>query len=200
MGLFRELRTKLGLRRKKAADRSYISAAYYQREHEKSNKYQDNNWLLGEEDRMLACGPKTIVEIGFGNGRFLRQVADKIDSGMGLDWAISPLSGGLPSNIEIRRSDVVNDPIPSADLICSADVLEHFNPNDIDSVVAKLHSAGKFNFHVIACYDDGHSHLTILPPQKWLEKFRAQSDHYELVDIRQRRNLKENLVCVIANY
>ena len=200
MGLFRELRTKLGLRRKKVTDRSYISAAYYQREHENRDKYQDNNWLLAEEDRMLACGPKTIVEIGVGNGKFLRQVADKIVSGVGLDWAISPLTVGLPSNIEIRRSDVVNDAIPSADLVCSADVLEHFHPNDIDSVVAKLHTAGKFNFHVIACYDDGHSHLTIMPPQKWLKKFTAQSDTYKMVDTRQRRDSKEYLVCVIANY
>jgi len=40
------------------------------------------------------------------------------------------------------RQNVVTDTIPAGDLICSADVLEHFAPRDIDAVVSKLVGAG----------------------------------------------------------
>jgi hypothetical protein len=176
-----------------------LSAEFYQRKHEEAASYQENNWLLSEERRLLACEPSTLLEIGFGNARFLRQIAPKVSEAIGLDWAISPLANNLPSNVSLRCADVVTADLPSADLVCSADVLEHFRPEDIDGVVAKLHHAGSFNYHVIACYRTP-IHLSVFPPDIWLQKFRALSDAYRLVEVRERPGKKRGTICVIANY
>jgi hypothetical protein len=106
----------------------------------------------------------------------------------------------LPSNVSFVKLDAVKDNLPTADLVCSSDVLEHFHPNDIETVVRKLHNAGRHNYHVIACYDDGHSHLTITSPGNWLNLFRAHSYEYRLVDIEARRGNPNQLVCVVSNF
>ena len=118
----------------------------------------------------------------------------------GIDWARSPNASDLPANVSLQIADATKDPIPPADLICSADVLEHFHPNDIRNVVANLHNAGRYNFHVIACYDDGHSHLSIMEPERWLELFRTVSPDYRLVRTWERRKNQTATVCLVANY
>src|SRR6185436_7398849 len=107
---------------------------------------------------------------------------------IGVDWATSPELQNLPDNVQVLRADVVADPIPFGDFVCSADVLEHFSPSDLDGVVAKLVRAGHYQHHVIACYDDGHSHLSILPPAAWLALFRKHCATAYLADVRYRRN------------
>jgi len=179
-----------------------LSAEYYQRKHEESPGYQTNNWLMAEEERLMSCNPETIVEVGCGNARFLRHIAPRVKSAIGLDWAISPLAVDLPANVKIERADVVGADLPKADLVCSADVLEHFSPQDIGDVLLKLHAAGRFNYHVIACYKTA-SHLSIFAPDEWLTKFRGLSADYTLKQVFERkskRGAKPKNVCVIANY
>lgn len=188
------LRTWLGLKKKRGQD---VSADYYQRKHETVHGYQNNNWLLSEEERLLSCRPETLIEVGFGNARFLRQVAPRVKLATGFDWAISPLAIDLPANVALHRADIVTADLPSADLVCSADVLEHFQPDDIDAVIGKMHRAGRFNYHVIACYEST-IHLSVFKPEVWLAKFRSFSADYRLVEIGRRRGNKET--CVIANY
>jgi hypothetical protein len=90
---------------------------------------------------LLSCEPDTLLEIGFGNARFLRQVAPHVKHAIGLDWALSPLARDLPANVTIVQADVVSAEVPAADLVCSSDVLEHFRPEDLDTVIGKLHRA-----------------------------------------------------------
>ena len=141
------------------------------------------------------------MEIGCGNARFLKELAPHVERATGLDWAVSPVIGTLPNNVSVMRADVTQDEIPTADLICSADVLEHFRPEAIAGVVKRLHDSARYNFHIIACYDDNHSHLTIMPPEKWLALFQTLSPDYRLVKSWARRWKKpRDKVCIISNY
>lgn len=177
-----------------------MTSEYYQNLHENSTGYQENNWLLEEIDEVLKCQPDSLLEIGYGNGKFLRKVSNRVLNLSGVDWAKSPKANNMPSNVDLIVSDVTKDTLPQADLVCSADVLEHFSPDRIDSILEKLYQAGKFNFHVIACYDDRHSHLCVLTPAQWLEKFRNLSSNFRIKKVTHRNGEQKKLICVISNY
>jgi SAM-dependent methyltransferase len=175
-----------------------LTSSFYDHQHEHVD-YRRNNWLLDQLHILKGLNPRTVVEIGCGNGRFLRAVAPYAAKVIGIDWAQSPELLNLPDNVEVLRCDVVTGAIPSGDLICSADVLEHFAPRDVDLVVSKLVSAGPYQHHVIACYDDGHTHLSILPPAGWLAAFRKFSKTAYLADVHYRRDDPAQIVCVVSN-
>jgi SAM-dependent methyltransferase len=175
-----------------------LDSAFYDRQHG-DTQYRQNNWLLDQLTILKTIAPRSVVEIGCGNGRFLRAVAPYAASVVGLDWAQSPELLDLPANVTVLRVDVVRAPIPSGDLICSADVLEHLAPRDVDGVVSKIAAAGPYQHHVIACYDDGHTHLSILPPAGWLALFRKHCSTAYLADIHYRRNDPCQIVCTVSN-
>ena len=175
-----------------------LTAAFYDRQHEDVD-YRRNNWLLEELPTLGLSRSWTVIEVGCGNGHFLRAASPQVTKVIGVDWATSPELGNLPDNVQVLRADVATDPIPSGDLVCSADVLEHFSPSDLDRVIAKLARAGRYQHHVIACYDDGHSHLSILPPAAWLALFRKHCETAYLADVRYRRNDPSQIVSVISN-
>jgi SAM-dependent methyltransferase len=175
-----------------------LDSAFYDRQHEDA-EYRQNNWLLDQLTLLKAIQPRTVVEIGCGNGRFLRAVAPYVASVVGVDWAQSPELLDLPANVTVLRLDVVAAPIPCGDLICSADVLEHFAPRDLDQVISKLARAGPYQHHVIACYDDGHTHLSLVPPVGWLALFRKHCPTAYLADVHYRRNDPTQIVCIISN-
>lgn len=200
MGIVKSVKKLLGLYRRPTTEQ-VLQPEYYQKLHDENRAYQENNWLIPEMDRLLACAPARVVEIGCGNARFLKAVAAHVETATGLDWAVSPMIGTLPDNATVQRADVTKDEIPEADLICSGDVLEHFEPTVIESVVARLHSRARYNFHVIACYDDGHSHLTVMEPDAWLALFRKIDPAYRLERTWIRRKQKPNdKVCIICNF
>lgn len=173
---------------------------YYQGLHERDTGYRTNNWLVPELPRLGAAAAGTIVEIGCGNGRFLRAAAAVAAQVIGVDFARSPLLADLPEKVRFVQADVVRDELPRGDLCCSADVLEHFQAADVLAVLARLHAIAIHQYHLIACYDDGHSHATIASPAIWLAMFRSLSPAYRIADIRPRRNDPRQIVCVIANY
>ena len=175
-----------------------LTASFYDHQHQDPD-YRQNNWLLGELHILKRITPVTLVEVGCGNGRFLRAAAPYADRVIGIDWAQSPELVDLPDNVEVLRFDVVTGTIPPGDLVCSADVLEHFAPGDLDLVVSKLVRAGRYQHHVIACYDDGHTHLSILPPAAWLAVFRKHTKTAYLADVHYRRNDPAQIVCVVSN-
>jgi SAM-dependent methyltransferase len=177
-----------------------LSKDYYQRLHENDHGFQTNNWLVSEADQLMIKAPRSVVEIGCGNGRFLKEIAPLVEVAIGVDWARSPLMDDCPNNVKFHQANVVEDELPSGDLICSADVLEHFDPSCIKDVIKKVHFAGRWQYHVIACYHDGHSHLTIIDPGAWLALFRHCSAEYRIRQIRPRRGQPDQLVCVIANF
>jgi hypothetical protein len=175
-----------------------LTASFYDQQHEDAD-YRRNNWLLDQVETVTRIAPRTIVEIGCGNGRFLRAVAPYAAQIIGVDWAHSPELVDLPDNVSVLRTNVVTGAVPAGDVICSADVLEHFAPRDIDAVVSKLVGAGPFQHHVIACYDDGHTHLSILPPAAWLAIFRKYCATAYLAAVDYRRRDPTQIVCIVSN-
>lgn len=176
-----------------------LNEHYYDRLHKEAALYQQNNWMLSEKDIVLANNPKSILEIGCGNGLFAKAVAPFVDAVFAVDWARSPLLRELGENITFLQKDAITDPLPQADLVCSADVLEHFKPSDVPVLLRKLADSAQKQHHVIACYDDGHSHLSVMPPGAWLACFWAIDPSFRLVDVRIRRSDVRQLVCVISN-
>jgi SAM-dependent methyltransferase len=200
MGIVKSVKKLLGIYKRPSTEQ-VVQPEYYQKLHEENRAYQSNNWLIPEMDRLLACAPKSVVEVGCGNARFLKAVAPHVETAIGLDWAVSPMIGALPDNVTVQRADVTKDDIPHADLICSGDVLEHFKPEVIKDVAARLHARARNNFHVIACYDDGHSHLTVMEPEAWLALFQEIDPAYKLERTWIRRKQKPNdKVCLICNF
>lgn len=179
-------------------DRDYLSQEYYQKLHESNPAYQENNWLVERQASLLKCRPGTLVEIGCGNGKMLREVASRVRKVIGIDWALSPLFVAMPENVRFIQADLKTCDIPKADLVCSADVLEHFDEDDAASIIERCVKAGVYNYHIIACFDDEHSHLTVQPPEYWESLFTKVDKRYKIIKLIHRKDLKE--ACLIANY
>ena len=176
-----------------------FSGEYYQALHEGDEAYQENNWLVPSLDTILAAKPNSVLEIGCGNGRFLAAAAGRVPRVIGVDWAESPLVGALAGKVEFHRASALEFDFPPVDVICSADVLEHFPLTELPGLVGRMHAAGRFNYHVIACYDDGHSHISIMDPDQWLALFRRVDPGYRLHDLWPRRGDTRQLVCIVTN-
>lgn len=194
--LFKILRRLSKLNRKNS-----FNSSYYQGLHDFSKQFQSNNWLLEHIDILKQVkGP--ILEIGCGNGEFITEAAKYSSHVTGLDWAKSPELGALPQNAEFIEGDATKFNFGAHnkyDLICSADVLEHFPVPSLKVLLDKVTEAAKHNFHVVACYDDGHSHITVHPPEWWLELFRSYDQNYRLQDRWFRVGKGTNECCIITN-
>jgi SAM-dependent methyltransferase len=176
------------------------SSEYYEAKHAKSGGYQSNNWLLSEIPAILSIKPRSVLEIGCGNGRFLAAIRPHVESVIGVDWAKSPFIEALGVADLFVQADITKDALPQADIVCSADVLEHLAPDSLAPTLRRLHDAGRDQYHVIACYDDNHSHLSIMPPHEWEGAFRAISERYRLLDVRHRPGKRERPVGVISTF
>lgn len=163
----------------------------YQWLHENEKAYQYNNWLLDELPFLSRTGANSLLEIGCGNGRFLEQAAVRFKQVAGIDLAKSPILAEILERhpkILFHQIDILKSKIPGDyDLIVSADVMEHLPPETLEEVMLKL---DKFPmaFHKIACYDDGHSHLSIFGPEDWLLHFKKINKNYTLLRIEARRD------------
>lgn len=176
-----------------------MRAEYYQELHDENDAYQANNWLVEEKSSILKAKPRSILEVGCGNGAFSLVAAGDVEKVYAVDWAMSPKFSDRPANVEFVRRDVTQDQLPKADVVCSADVLEHFTPWNVTKVLENCSKAGPLQYHVIACYDDGHSHLTVMRPAAWLASFWRFCPEARLVRIDCRRDKHRQLVCVITN-
>lgn len=191
---------------RKWRDAEHLNATYYQKLHEKNALYQGNNWLLPEIEHLKLAGGSSILEVACGNGRFLEQAAGHWPLVAGMDWARSPRIDDIlltHKNVTFYQKDLVNDLIEGTfDLVASADFLEHIAEQDLPVVMQKLLQAGRFNYHKIACYDDGDSHLSIFEPEKWLRLWQSCAGGEEMRIVREseRRNNPANKIVVIANF
>lgn len=147
--------------------------AYYQNLHDTNTAYQNNNWLLPHIEEILGFEGDTILEIGCGNGKFTSIIQNYYNRAIGLDFAKSPL---LDSSIEFVQCDALKYDYKDVDVVCSADVLEHFTPDQLEILLPKIIGSVKEHFHVIACYDDFHSHQTIMDAKKWQKLFSKFGD------------------------
>jgi SAM-dependent methyltransferase len=203
VNIFVWLRRRLVASRQACVPSRYPAAAvssYYQHVHQTNDAYKTNNWLISEIDAILSIAPKSLLEVGCGNGRFLAEIRDRVEQATGVDWARSPILDELGLSRHFALRDITRDELPKADIVCSADVLEHIAPDLLPATLQHLHDAGHEQYHVIACYDDEHSHLSIMEPDAWLQTFRAISDRYRIVDLRQRRDDPNQTICVIATF
>lgn len=175
---------------------------YYQDIHERNEAYQTNNWLLDELEAVTAFGAKTVLELACGNGRFLEQAAARFAHAYGCDWAVSPLLSPVLAahdNVTFFRTDLYRELPPCrAELVVSADFLEHIAPDAIESVVHRIDTLSTKAFHKIACYDDAHSHLSILAPEVWLELFRSINADYRLDRVEDRLGDPARQVAVLV--
>ncbi|MEM9717353.1 MAG: class I SAM-dependent methyltransferase, partial [Pseudomonadota bacterium] len=163
--------------------KTFLDAEYYQNLHDHSNGYQQNNWLLDQEFLLSNIAGKDVIEIGCGNGKFIKTISASAKSATGLDWAISPQLGTLPENVSVIQKDVVKEELPNGDIACSGDVLEHFTKEQLEILLPKLAKAAPKQYHVIACYDDTHSHLTVENADWWLNQFtQKMGEGFRLLD------------------
>jgi len=195
--------------RKHAAFRSWLCGpSYYLHLHTHHDAYARNNWLVSELPRLRSLTPsQSILEIGCGNGRFLEEAAGKWEFVVGADWARAPaLEDVLATHSNVRfcqgnacklSTEELNVPADGFGLVVSADFLEHIGERDLPALLSKLHSWGKVNFHKIACYDDNHSHLSVLSSRDWLDLFRANDPNYRILAESEREPGK--VVIVVTN-
>jgi len=189
-----------------SATRRHCDSAYYQSLHDTSRDYRQSNWLVGDLPALVAAGGESIVEIGCGNGLFLARAAKHWGDVTGVDWARSPvLEEVLLAKPRIRflQQDIAGFmPGRRYDLLVSADFLEHLAPAVLAQTIARLHGAAGACYHKIACYDDGHSHLSIFGAKAWLHLFEkaAPGAGYRVVKKEYREpGRRKKLVVVISN-
>lgn len=189
-----------------SATRRECDSAYYQSLHDTSRDYRQSNWLVDELPALAAAGGESIVEIGCGNGLFLARAAKHWTEVTGVDWARSPvLEEVLLAEPRIRflQQDIAGFlPGRRYDLLVSADVLEHLAPAVLVETIARLDGAAAACYHKIACYDDGHSHLSIFGSRAWLQLFEqaAPDAGYRIVKKGYRQPARrKKLVVVISN-
>lgn len=174
-------------------------AAFYQQLHREDHLYQANNWLVDAIFEIAKTKSDTILELGAGNGLFMRSIAGHVRSVIAIDWAKSPLMADLPANCRFIQADITGDDLPKADLVCSADVLEHIPFEKLKPTIRRWLNLAPLQHHIIACYDDGHSHLTVMPPGFWLYVLKCCDPSFRLVTIEVRRNDPRQVVCTISN-
>jgi cyclopropane fatty-acyl-phospholipid synthase-like methyltransferase len=180
-------------------------AAYYQALHETSGDYQGNNWLVDDLAALTAIGGRSLLEVGCGNGLFLSLAAEHWSDVVGLDWARSPMLDEVlrrHPNVKFVQQGVEEyEPDVHFDLVVSADFFEHLPPALVPSAIRKLSACGHASYHKIACYDDGHSHLSIFRPQRWLQVFTefAPDRGYRILQCTRRKGRRRRTVVVIAN-
>lgn len=178
---------------------------YYQRLHDENAAFQRNNWLVEELPRLQEMGGGSILEVGCGNGLFLATAAPYWKEIVGLDWARSPVITDVlksASNVSFVQADVTTwKPNRVFDLVVSADFLEHLSPDLLPVVLPRIAQFGRRNFHKIACYDDGHSHLSVLPPDVWLNSFCETVPEYKwrvVSRMARKGDQSKQVVCIMG--
>lgn len=173
-----------------------VDANYYQVLHDRNKNYKSNNWLIDQAKLFELIKGNSFAEIGAGNCQFSIQAGTIAREGYAIDWARSASVESLPSNVRFIQGNILEMEIPQADVYCSGDVIEHFQECDVAPLLLKLHRHASINYHVIACFDDHHSHLTIKDKEWWLEQFQKISTSYRLLNSgHESRN-----VAIISNF
>jgi SAM-dependent methyltransferase len=179
--------------------RDTVASDHYARLHATDAGYQTNNWLLDCVPAVAAARPASLLELGCGNGRFLEAASLFVPTVIGIDWARSPLVPSRP-NIRLIEGDITQVELPAVDLVCSADVLEHLPTAAIPPLLRRLAHCSPRQLHVLACYDDGHSHVAVHDPGTWLAFFREAMPDARLASLEVRRDDPGQLVCVVSTF
>lgn len=119
--------------------------------------------------------PKSILDYGCGSGAMMEHMKSLYPQNefIGYDPGM-PQFQNYPENV---------------DLIYSTDVLEHVEPEHIESTLRQLWKTADINYHKIACYpakkklpDGRNAHLIIEEPEWWQSKINSTLDNdYEII-------------------
>lgn len=177
-------------------------AEYYQALHDNDIGYQTNNWLVDELGEILKFNPTSILELACGNGKFLDIVSKHVANVNGCDWAVSPKLLKVlrhNPNIKFHKQNLYESmPNCESDMVVSADFLEHIDPNKLVDVLTNIDRHSSKALHKIACYDDGHSHLTIISPDEWLALFNQVNPEYKILKTEVRPGpIKKEMVVIV---
>jgi len=137
---------------------------------------------------------KSILDFGCGKGTPLQSLSNK--------------------DMTIYNYDPITHPIKlpeQVDLVYSRDVLEHIEPEQIDSVLKKLFTiSNKYQHHLIACHpakkglsDGRNAHLIIERPKWWKQKIQTIPGWkiiYDHIKGPKRKVFKNNTVIDIVKY
>lgn len=174
--------------------------SYYEELHAKNRHYISNNWLLSSLEEFRGKDFDILTELGCGNGLFSKAVADFVPEVNAVDWVKSDAMENLPENVTFLKRDICSEELPSSDICCSADFLEHLPFELLEPVVEKISKSAPFGYHVIACYNDGHSHSSVLPPWDWRKMFARHDEKYTIKKISFRRDRLSQQVAIISNF
>ena len=166
--------------------------------------YINNNWLLPELNYLSTISSGNLLEIGCGNGKFIKEALQYFKTVFGIDLVLSNGTKNIldetPRNFEFIQANL-NDAFPKLpsdiDLVVSADVLEHFNIPTLTNIIKSIDHISK-SYHKIACYDDGISHITIMPPEKWLIFFKSINQEYQILKTEKRNNNINHQIVTIS--
>jgi hypothetical protein len=138
-------------------------------------------------------------------------VASILDFGCGKG---TPFESLTSKDMKVYSYDPITNPIKlpkQVDLVYSRDVLEHIEPEQIDSVLQKLFTIGqKYQHHLIACHpakkglsDGRNAHLIIEQPEWWKQKIQTIPGWkiiYEHIKGPKRKYFKNDTVIDIVKY
>jgi hypothetical protein len=106
-----------------------------------------------------------------------------LDYGSGKGGTSEAFKNKWPT-VNVISYDPVTSPIElpnNVDLIYSADVLEHIEPDYFDETMDYLFKSSKHQWHLIACHpakkslsDGRNAHLIIEQPEWWLKEFQKR--------------------------
>jgi hypothetical protein len=179
--------------------RSSLSQPYYEKLHSEDNGYRQNNWLLSEISEIQKVSPAVITELGAGNLKCAIAMSKQGSIVNAVDWVQCINPSELPPGVRFMKKDITFEEIPKSDLCCSADFFEHLAPKSLLSVIENAASSARYGYHKIACYDDGHSHLSVLSPLQWLNLFKQFSSEFYLKRISFRRDNINSPVVTLSN-
>lgn len=175
-----------------------ITREHYSTLHNSDEGYKNNNWLLDDIRFFLRPDIHKLVEVGCGNGRFAKTISKENIEVICYDWVQSPEIDLNWTNVEFRKDNVINSELPNCDAVCSSDFLEHLSINDMEALLKKFRSSSMNQYHVIACYDDNHSHLTVMRPAAWLALFKGIFPDASFHVLKCRRESSKHVVCTIV--
>ena len=126
----------------------------------------------------------------------------------------TPFESLVSKDMKVYSYDPITNPIElpkQVDLVYSRDVLEHIEPEQIDSVLKKLFTiSNKYQHHLIACHpakkglsDGRNAHLIIERPKWWKQKIQTIPGWkiiYDHIKGPKRKVFKNNTVIDIVKY
>jgi hypothetical protein len=126
----------------------------------------------------------------------------------------TPFESLVSKDMKVYSYDPITNPIElpkQVDLVYSRDVLEHIEPEQIDSVLNKLFTiSNKYQHHLIACHpakkglsDGRNAHLIIERPKWWKQKIQTIPGWkiiYDHIKGPKRKVFKNNTVIDIVKY